>query len=423
MARGKRHAPRGKSGSPVSTTLGPQRRASRAVSRQRRRRSRRTRSGVVAISGIVLLVLAATAVGIGAVTHHKKDDSPKERTQRTLLFSVTGDDRGARATALLAYDATPKRASVVFLPPHTLVDVAGLGNVVLGSATRLGGPATAREAVSDLLGVTVDADWTLSAGSFASLVDRVGGVVVDVDVDVLQTVKGQTRILLRAGAGQRLNGASALAYATYVEKGQDEISFQARFQTVLDALVSALPDDPSDAAAKVGALGPGATLSWKADELATFLLGVKAAHAGDRYEPQVLPVTRIDTGGSSPTFSIKVDEVASLVRDQLADSIPPGRDNSANRVLVLNGVGTPGLGGTVANKLRSSPFRVVGTRNKQGFGVRESVVVVFDASEASLQKARDVARLLGLQESAVRIGTQNQSVADVIVVVGADFKP
>ncbi len=137
----------------------------------------------------------------------------------------------------------------------------------------------------------------------------------------------------------------------------------------------------------------------------------------------MLPVARIDTGGSTPTFSIKVDEGATLVRNQLAESIPPGRDNSANRVLVLNGVGTPGLGGTVASKLRSSPFHVVGTRNKQGFGVRESVVVVFDASETSQQKARDIARLLGLKETAVRIGTQNQSVADVIVVVGSDFKP
>jgi hypothetical protein len=137
----------------------------------------------------------------------------------------------------------------------------------------------------------------------------------------------------------------------------------------------------------------------------------------------VLPVSTIDTGGSAPTFSIKVDEVAALVRAQLADSIPPGRDDGANRVLVLNGVGTPGLGASVATKLRASPFRIVGTRNKQGFGVKESVVVVFDSSEASLAKAREVARLLGLKETAVRIGTQNQSVADVIVVVGTDFTP
>ena len=64
----------------------------------------------------------------------------------------------------------------------------------------------------------------------------------------------------------------------------------------------------------------------------------------------------------------------------------------------------------------------MGTRNKQGFGVKESVVVVFDSSDASLAKARRVASLLGLPASAVRIGTQTQSVADVIVVVGADYK-
>ena len=91
------------------------------------------------------------------------------------------------------------------------------------------------------------------------------------------------------------------------------------------------------------------------------------------------------------------------------------------RILVLNGVGTPGLGASVARKVRGE-FRIVGTRNKQGFGVKESVVVVFDSTDASLDKARRVATLLGLPETAVRTSTQTQSVADVIVVIGSDYK-
>lgn len=422
---GKRRADEA-SAAPVTTSLAPERRtrAARIEERRRRRQQRRTRM-TVAVAGAVALLVGVLAVVVGgAVRDDKKPTPPKVRTQRTLLFQVTGDDGAARAATLLAHDPATGRATLVLMPPHTLIDVAGLGNVVIANAVRLGGTEVAREAVSDLLGVTVDHDWTLSARGFAALVDRVGGVTVDVDVDVTAPGPGgSTRVLLRAGAAQKLDGASALAFATFVAQGQDEITFQARLQAVLDALVEALPREQEVAAGMLAGLGRESRLSWDVDALAAFLEGVRAAQAADSYEPQVLPVSTIDTGGGTPSFSIKVEEVATLVRNQLAESIPPGRDDGTNRVLVLNGVGTPGLGGSVANRLRSTPYRVVGTRNKQGFGVTESVVVVFDSSEPSLEKARDVARRLGLAETAVRIGTQNQSVADVIVVIGADYKP
>jgi hypothetical protein len=424
MARGKRRAVRGESTAPVAPqNLGPARRASRTAIRERRRKQRRTRTSVLTAS-LVALAVIAVAVFVGEAVTHKKASGPKARTQRTTLFEVVGANKAGRAAVLLAYDPVPARASVVLIPPHTLADVAGIGNVVLGNAVRLGGPGVAREAVSDLMGVTVDSDWTLTSDAFVTLVNRVGGVVVDVDVDVLQTVpRGPTKILVRAGAGQRLDGATALAYATYVAKGQDEITSQSRLQGVLEALFDALPDDQNALATSVTALGRGSTVNGTDTlALAALLEGVRTARAAERYEPSVLPVSAIDTGSGSPTFSIKVDEVAALVRTQLADSIPANRDVGDNRVLILNGVGTPGLGASVAGRLRSQ-FRIVGTRNKQPFGVKTSVVVVFDSTDASLEKARKAAALLGLPATAVRIGTQAQSVADVIVVIGKDYKP
>jgi hypothetical protein len=425
MARGKRRAARGESTTPVAPqNLAPGRRASRAAVRERRRKQRRRRS-TVAIAAVGVLALLAVAALVGkAVTHDKKPPAAKGRTQRTLLLTVTAPNRAGRATALLAYDPVPQRAAMVLIPPHTLADVAGIGNVVLGNAVRLGGPSAEREAVSDLMGVTVDHDWTLTGEAFQTLVNRVGGVVVDVDADVVEAgPKGTSRILVRAGPGQRLDGATALAFATYTARGQDEITFQARLQAVLEAVLDGLPDDRPTLTTSLAALGSGSELpGWSPGELAAFLQGVRDAHAADRYEPQVLPVTPIDTGGGQTSFSIKVDEVAALVRAQLADSIPPGRDVGDNRVLILNGVGTPGLGSSVAKRLRDE-FRVVGTRNKQPFGVTESVVVVFDSSDQSLTKARRVAALLNLPPNAVRISTQTQSVADVIVVIGADYKP
>ena len=421
MARGKRRAGRGEETAPVPTVREGARSSRTAERRRRRRQPRRRTTAVVAVLA-ALAVLGVAVLVRDAVTRDDPPDAPKTRTQRTLLLAVTGNGGAGRATALLAHDPTPRRASVVLIPPRTLADVAGIGNVVLGNALRLGGPEVARVAVSDLMGVTVDHHWTMTNDAFGSLVDRVGGVVVDVDTDVILTERGQTRIIVRAGAAQRLNGANALSYATYVARGQDEITFQARFQRVLEALLAALPTDREELSTSLAALGPGSVTTWTPGDLAAFLDGVRTARAEDRYEPQVLPVTVIDTGGGAPTFSIDVEAVAALVRGQLAESIPPGRDIGENRVLILNGVGTPGIGGSVATRLRHE-FRIVGTRNKQPFDTAESVVVVYDSTDASIAKARRVAELLGLPPEAVRIGTQAQSVADVIVVIGRDYKP
>jgi hypothetical protein len=421
MAGGRRRAGRGEASAPVRpATLGPARRASRAAQRKRRRRQRRTRTSLFFVVATVLAVVAVAVLVGNAVTHHKTPP-PKQRTQRTLLLSVVGSNKAGRAVTLLAYDPTPRRAAVVLIPPHTLADVAGIGNVVLGNALRLGGPRAASEAVADLMDVLVDNTWTLTSDAFSALVDRVGGVVVDVDTDVVTTVRGHPTVLVRAGPGQRLAGATALAYATYVGKGQDEITFQARFQTVLEALLAALPQELDALALSVSSLGPGSALTWEPRDLAAFLAGLRTARAEDRYEPQVLPVAPIDTGSGSSTFSIKVDDVKTLVDNQLAESRPPNRASGDNRVLILNGVGTPALGAGIARKLRGE-FQVVGTRNKQPFGVKESVVVVFDSTDLSLEKGRRVASLLGLPPTAVRIGTQAQSVADVIVVIGLDYK-
>ena len=418
MAKGKRRAGGSSYRPPVTQTLGPVRRASRAAERERRRRHRRRRTTLVTGVAAVLLVAVVAFVVTRVVTREKGPAPTPPRTQRTLLLSVSGTDGAARASSLLAYDPAPRRASLVLIPPNTLTDVAGLGNVVLANALRLGGPTAARESVSDLMGVTVDHDWTLTADGFAGLVDRVGGVTVDVDADVVV----DRRVVLRAGGAQKLAGSTALTYATYVARGQDQITSQARFQRVLEALFAALPPDGPGIAATIIGLGPGSRSSWDPVPLGEFVDGVRKAQAEDRYEPQVLPVTPIDAGSGTAAFSIKLDEVAALVNNQLAASIPPGRDVGNNRLLILNGVGTPGLGASVARKVRDE-FRIVGTRNKQGFGERVSVVVVFDTTEESLAKARRLAELLGLPDTAVRTSTLTQSVADVIVVIGADYKP
>jgi hypothetical protein len=92
-------------------------------------------------------------------------------------------------------------------------------------------------------------------------------------------------------------------------------------------------------------------------------------------------------------------------------------------VLVQNGVGSPGLNAQAREDLVGAGFTYVNGGNAAQFGTAATEVVVPDATAESLQWGADIAQALGVPASAVAVADSGQSVADVIVVLGADFKP
>jgi hypothetical protein len=93
-----------------------------------------------------------------------------------------------------------------------------------------------------------------------------------------------------------------------------------------------------------------------------------------------------------------------------------------NRVLVLNGVGTPGLGEAVRAKLAPAGFVFVGSRNAPQFGVATTQVLVPEATAEAQALGERVAKAIGVPASSV-VTQDFGTVADVVVLVGEDFTP
>ena len=89
------------------------------------------------------------------------------------------------AGVALLGDQHGSAGAVVLVPTQLAVDAGGYGGVSLQRAAALPGTASA-DGVADALGIRVDGTWTLSVGGLAALVDRLGGIDADVDVDVKQ---------------------------------------------------------------------------------------------------------------------------------------------------------------------------------------------------------------------------------------------
>jgi hypothetical protein len=90
---------------------------------------------------------------------------------------------------------------------------------------------------------------------------------------------------------------------------------------------------------------------------------------------------------------------------------------------VENGVGTPDLIVPARSKLVALGLRFINGGNAANLSNEPSVVLVEDGTEQSTKRGERVAKALGLPESAIAVNPRGQTVADVIVILGADFKP
>ncbi len=173
-----------------------------------RRHRRHQRVRVVALL-VTLLAVAAAAFAIWLAADAPeapalRPEQPEVRTQSTLLLQVQLPDRTAGASVLLAHDPDEVTGAGVLVPPQLLVTVPGTGSLPFGRALSTVDAQGSRDALSDLMGVTVEDGWVLPADALTALVDAVGGIPVEVDVPVIR----EQTVVLDTGA-QRVDGAGS----------------------------------------------------------------------------------------------------------------------------------------------------------------------------------------------------------------------
>lgn len=128
-----------------------------------------------------------------------------------------------------------------------------------------------------------------------------------------------------------------------------------------------------------------------------------------------LPVKPIKLGDQT-YFEPQRDEVADLLESWWG--VDPGEAADVVKVIVYNGAGIPGVAGEAAQQLIRAGFRVVDTKNADNFDYDKTIVVV---KQGDRSRGEAVAESLGAED--IRMEISDQGVADVIVIIGKDYKP
>jgi LytR_cpsA_psr family/LytR cell envelope-related transcriptional attenuator len=400
-------------------------RGSRSAARMEKREERRKRVLLVgAVAVVIALIVWAIAVGSGKPNKHAAAGAAAGRTQATVLVQLRTSN-GAVDSALIAHDPASHAGAVVLVPSELIGQVPGFGPMPFGQTLLVDQPSAPQATLSDLMGVTIDGSWVVTTQGLQKLVDAVGGVSVDVDKDVTKPGPNATTTIVVAAGQQKLDGAGAVAFATFLGTDETEQLRLARFDAVFAAVVGQLPKQPAAIAQLLTGLGStSSTTGIATSRVADVLAGLAADDAAGSTADTVLPVTKLDTGGGDDAFSIDAAGTATLVKQQFADSVPQNKLGTGNRVMIENQVGTPGIGETTRAKLLNAGFTYLPGQNAPGMpnATAPSVVLITGTTAADIAKGDAVATALGLPTSDVRVSQETIQVADIVVLLGADYK-
>jgi anionic cell wall polymer biosynthesis LytR-Cps2A-Psr (LCP) family protein len=388
----------------------------------------------VLIAGIAVVALLVALVGAWALMSRGDGESPGASpsvspsatgpAQPTLLLSVSDKEGISVDSALTSIKGSVSLANMLTIAPDVLVDVPTGGTLPFGQVGRLPDANASATALSDAIGVNVDGTWALDSLALSGLVDSVGGIVLDVDVDVMsEQPDGTLLVLVPAGKHQLLGGPQAAAYATYLAPDEPEAARTVRFVDVFRVTLSKLPADAAKMASIISGLGASARSTVPTGELATYLVKLHEYMLADNVAYIALPTVANDAGGVAGGSRIDQDAAAAMVDKYFPDAKRKAGPNAKVRVLVQNGVGTPGLNTTARQRLVDAGYTFVNGGNAPRRGVAATQVIVADRTPENLALGADIAQALKVPATAVVVATDGQSIADVVVVLGADFTP
>ncbi|QIJ62622.1 LCP family protein [Streptomyces sp. JB150] len=382
---------------------------------------RRARSRLIALA-VVLALVAAGGVGwlwyAGKLPGLSSSDGTTGTTaaagaqkRDVIVVHLHDTKKGGTSTALLVDNTTTRQGTTVLLPNSLALTGDDGATTTLAKSVEDDGSTGTREALDTVLGTSIQGTWRLDTPYLQNLVDLVGNIEIDTDTDVLDPEAGKGEApLVNQGEKQTLSGKMAVAYATYRAPGEAPDAQLQRFGQVLQGVLRKMSSDPEAATTTVQTLAQILDPSLTDKDLGTFLAALSdLAKSGD-HRTAVLPVQADGT--------LTAEASDSVVEDVLGGTAKSPDQGAAVRVSVRNASGVKDNTEKARVVLLNGGFTFL----ESGTAAAQGTSKVLYAEAADRQNATEVAKTLGLPESAVTKGEVTSN-ANVSVVLGRDYAP
>ncbi|ADH60635.1 cell envelope-related transcriptional attenuator [Thermoanaerobacter mathranii subsp. mathranii str. A3] len=202
------------------------------------------------ISAILLLSLLSAGVGgyiflkslnpSDSFLMQRNSENTNSETIQKINILVLGvdetsptDPKRSDTMILLSYNPKTNKAYILSIPRDTMIKLDKYGTQKINAAYPIGGPQLAMDTVSQLIGEPVDYYVKIGYEGFKQLVDDLGGVEMNVPVDMnYDDYAGNLHIHLKKGV-QLLDGEKALQLVRfrhgYAEQDLERVKVQREF--------------------------------------------------------------------------------------------------------------------------------------------------------------------------------------------------
>ncbi len=338
---------------------------------------------------------------------------------------VAADTQNTDTMIVLSLDPVNRTAAMLSVPRDTLAAIPGHGRDKVNSAFALGGPELSQRTIEDLLGIRINSYVLINFEAFTKIVDSVGGVMVDVkrpirDESYPTADFGVERLSIQPGT-QLMDGDVALKFArsrhdsndfSRARRQQDVISAM-RSRLATDGMLARVPGIVSDVGSAVETnFDPANVLS---------IAGLGGGIPANEIKSEIL----LPCGGDAPHCELSEEnsalgyylipdraKIANLVAELFYD--PQVRQEGAR--IEVRGTSRSGTAQDVADRLAARAFGVAKVTSS---ATGRSEILVKNSAK------RYTAEQLSRQLSGVPVrdaGPGEQTDADIVVVVGTDFK-
>ncbi|MDR2493231.1 MAG: LCP family protein [Coriobacteriales bacterium] len=387
----------------------------------------------------------------------------RERPEDPFYVLLVGTDDTAEGgisrsdTIILArIDPQHKKAALVSIPRDTRVQIPGYGYQKINAAYAYGmleeenghsGPEFLIDAVSKLTGIGIHDYVQVDFSGFRQVVDALGGVEVDVPVDIIGD-RDAGNVDVYAGQ-QRLDGEHALVFVRSRAFEDGDYQRQANQRTFIQATArQMLASDPVTLVNSINALSQIIATSFDPVEIATVAGEMRGIQESDIYTYSIPCASEMIDGAwyeipdmakiSSLMNSIDRGETPDpeqlgLTRQgEVPDSYrppssaagtgadpPPFLDTSLYMVDVRNGYGIPGAASAVSDMLALAGYQQGTVGDANTYAYTETLVIC--QSEGDRAAAQDIVARLGYGRVIASEGRYSFA-GNVLVIVGGDFK-
>ena len=153
--------------------------------------------------------------------------SALKRKEGVYNFLLLGSDKGggnADTIIVASYDTKNQKVGVLSVPRDTMVDRDWSRNGKINAALGHGGPELLAEEITKTLGVPIDYYFHINLQGFVALVDELGGVDVDIPVDMNYDDPYQDLHIHFKKGPQHLDGQAAMEAVRYRHDNKSSVN-------------------------------------------------------------------------------------------------------------------------------------------------------------------------------------------------------